>query len=323
MSWLDDFFGSRLSQEPGNSSEESDADQRMREHDQAIAQLRADRKLRQVLASQEAERASAPFDPLAPISADRLWTGIHPTPLAPLSYVDAPGPPNDPGLNPSDDWQKRGRDTAAMALSSLYPQYGAPPVAGTQPRNPSDTLQPIPSEQLWAGVRPTPLAGFSAQQVSGNTPIAMVSPVQSSGAQQNWVNPTGGNVRGCDPKWGCGDFGARRTGINGTYPHEGADYTAQPGQSVGSVVDGTVSRLGYPYGDSKYYRYVEITSPNGEVVKHMYVGPGVSVGAKVKAGDVIGTAQSLQPRYPGITDHVHIEIRKNNQLVNPESIIPK
>ena len=64
------------------------------------------------------------YDPPGPISHDRLWAGVQPAPLTPLR-----DPTNDAELNPSDDWQKRGRDTAAMALSILYPKGGPIPVA--------------------------------------------------------------------------------------------------------------------------------------------------------------------------------------------------
>src|SRR5436309_2653855 len=136
MSWLDDVFGSSPSQGPGNPLGEPDADRRMREHDEALAQLRADRKLNQLLARQEAERASAFFDPPRSIAPDPLWPGVHSEPFVPLNYLSAPfNPPNDTGFDPSDDWQKRGRDTAAMALSILYPQDGPIPVAASQPPN--------------------------------------------------------------------------------------------------------------------------------------------------------------------------------------------
>src|SRR5205823_3773593 len=59
MSWLADVFGSSPSQGPGNPLGEPGDDQRMREHNEALAQLRADRKLTQLLARQEADRTSA------------------------------------------------------------------------------------------------------------------------------------------------------------------------------------------------------------------------------------------------------------------------
>ena len=87
MSWLDDLFSSP-SQGPGNPLGERDADRRMREHDEALAQLRADRKLTQLLARQEADRASAFFDPPASTATDRLWPGVHSEPFVPLNYFE-------------------------------------------------------------------------------------------------------------------------------------------------------------------------------------------------------------------------------------------
>src|SRR5437762_14333858 len=88
MSWLDGLFSSP-SQGQGNSLGESDADRRMREHNEALAQLRADRKLNQLLARQEADRASAFFDPPPSIAPDRLWAGVQPAPLTPLNIAQA------------------------------------------------------------------------------------------------------------------------------------------------------------------------------------------------------------------------------------------
>src|SRR5256885_11466764 len=87
MSWLDDVFGSSPSQGPGNPSGEPDADRRMREHDEALAQLRADRKLTQLLARQEADRASAFFDPPAPTRTDQVSSGVPAAPDWVGNYV--------------------------------------------------------------------------------------------------------------------------------------------------------------------------------------------------------------------------------------------
>ena len=80
MSWLDDPFGSSPSQEPGGSPGELGADQAMREHDEALGQLRADRKLNQLLGSQAAERASTPFDPAVSTRTDQLLLGAPAAP---------------------------------------------------------------------------------------------------------------------------------------------------------------------------------------------------------------------------------------------------
>ena len=71
----------------------------------------------------------------APLSIpfDQLMASLSPPPLMPPNYAGVSGnPANDAGLNPADDWQKRGRDTAATALSALYPQNRPIPVAANQ-----------------------------------------------------------------------------------------------------------------------------------------------------------------------------------------------
>src|SRR5882724_9318162 len=114
----------------------------MCDHDEALAQLRADRKLTQLLASQEAERGSAASSARAP-----LWTGAQPTHQL-LKYGIVPfSSQYDAELNPADDWQQRGRDTAAMALSILYPQGGLTPVAAKQGPDAGDGFQLFPPRQ--------------------------------------------------------------------------------------------------------------------------------------------------------------------------------
>jgi len=134
-----------------------------------------------------------------------------------------------------------------------------------------------------------------------------------------FVNPTGGGIRGCDSQ-GCGEFGAPRDG----YAHPGADYVGTPGQSVVAVQGGTVTKVGYPYGDDLSYRYVEISGGDGIRSRQFYVNPaaGISRGAFVTAGQSIGTLQALGPRYPGITEHSHTEIHNDGRLINPATVIP-
>lgn len=88
-----------------------------------------------------------------------------------------------------------------------------------------------------------------------------------------------------------------------------------------SAVSGTVTRIGYPYGDDLSYRYVEIKTEKGYVVRHFYVEPseGLKVGDKAEAGRTeIGTTQDLDRRYEGITNHVHVEVRgPDGQIVDP------
>ena len=58
-------------------------------------------------------------------------------------------------------------------------------------------------------------------------------------------------------KFGSGYFGASRDG--GKRQHKGVDYAVYPGSLVYAHVGGTVTKLGFPYGDDLGFRYVQIT----------------------------------------------------------------
>jgi murein DD-endopeptidase MepM/ murein hydrolase activator NlpD len=122
----------------------------------------------------------------------------------------------------------------------------------------------------------------------------------------DFANPTGAAPRGHDA-FGDGEFGARRDG--GTRAHEGVDYIAQAGQAVRAPMSGYVTKIGFAYAGDTELKFVEITNPAlGYAARAFYVNPGVEVGQTVRLGQTIGAVASLQGHYPGITDHVHLEI---------------
>jgi murein DD-endopeptidase MepM/ murein hydrolase activator NlpD len=134
----------------------------------------------------------------------------------------------------------------------------------------------------------------------------------------DFMNPTGKGVRGHDA-FGEGEFGASRDG--GGRRHEGVDYIARAGQVVKAPMSGYVTKIGYAYaGDS--HRFVEISNPALKFeARVFYVDPSVKVGQTVHLGDSIGTMDSLQPRYAGITDHVHLEMYDRGQRIDCEKVI--
>ena len=115
-------------------------------------------------------------------------------------------------------------------------------------------------------------------------------------------------IRGRDSR-GEGRFGASRDG--GKRKHEGVDVEANSGSTATSTVHGTITRIGKPY-EKEPFRYVEVTTSDGFVVRHFYVLPNqnIRVGSLVKAGQTpIGTVQDLSIKFPGITNHIHIVMR--------------
>lgn len=118
--------------------------------------------------------------------------------------------------------------------------------------------------------------------------------------------------------WGSGAFGAPR----GERTHRGLDIVANPGEAILSPIDGEIVREAQPYEEDERYSGVLIRGTGawtGCEVKIFYVeGPHAGT---VRAGDPIGRAQDLAPKYEGITNHVHMEVRRNGELVDPSGYV--
>jgi murein DD-endopeptidase MepM/ murein hydrolase activator NlpD len=134
----------------------------------------------------------------------------------------------------------------------------------------------------------------------------------------DFMNPTGKGVRGHDD-FGYGEFGASRDG--GSRAHEGVDYIADAGQKVFAPISGFVTKIGFAYaGDS--HRFVEITNPALKFeARVFYVDPTVQVGDVVRLGAPIGKMDTLQHRYAGITDHVHLEMMDRGRRMDATRLI--
>ena len=113
--------------------------------------------------------------------------------------------------------------------------------------------------------------------------------------------------RGVD-QYGSGAYGAPR----GDHTHHGIDLCCTPGDPILSHVSGTITKYGYPYdpyGPKGRMRYVEVTDSERYRHRFFYVRILGHVGSAVRRGDIIGHAQNLQAIYPGITDHIHYEVK--------------
>lgn len=134
-----------------------------------------------------------------------------------------------------------------------------------------------------------------------------------------YANPTGHAVRGTDA-FGSGAHGAGR----GSRIHDGTDYITVPPQNVTAPISGRVSTISAPYRDTNALLGVQIDASNGTLCWVWYIAPATRiVGSLVRAGQtVIGTAQSLQARYAGITDHVHVRFHAaDGSRVDPATLI--
>ena len=117
-----------------------------------------------------------------------------------------------------------------------------------------------------------------------------------------------------EDRWGCGAFDAPR----GERRHRGIDIVANPDQALFSPITGRIVRVAEPYDDEPRYNGL-LMEGLGEwaglelklfYLDHFDLGP-------IKQGDPLGTAQDIAVRYPGITGHIHVELRREGQLIDP------
>jgi murein DD-endopeptidase MepM/ murein hydrolase activator NlpD len=206
-------------------------------------------------------------------------------------------------------WRSALAQTVGLVL--VFTPVAALAVAGKTPQGPGAQS---PMARLIKAVNP-----------KAALPAPMISKIVWNGLDidgdgaGDFVNPTGQAPRLHDA-FGDGEFGASRDG--GGRHHEGVDYTADADQAVAAPISGFVTKIGYAYGGDTTLKFVEITNPAiGYVARAFYVDPGVVVGEAVRLGQSIGTVASLQSHYPGITDHVHLELMKAGERLNAETLI--
>lgn len=132
----------------------------------------------------------------------------------------------------------------------------------------------------------------------------------------NFSPMTSGPTRRTDP-WGSGQYGAGR----GQRTHQGLDIVARPGEAIRCPIEGDVVREAHPYPNEPRFSGVVIRGKgvwSGYEVKVFYVN-GVFSG-DAKPGQVLGHAQDLSGRYPGITNHVHVEVRQHGRALSPNDL---
>ena len=132
----------------------------------------------------------------------------------------------------------------------------------------------------------------------------------------------GGYLRGCDENYGCGYFGASRPS-NSSGLHNGADYLFPTSvRLIYSPINGKVTKTnGQIYTNNPQYKYIEIKNERYEARLFYIQNLLVKNGDEVSAGQVLGTYHSLQETYPGIPDHVHLQLKRGGTLVDPEEIL--
>jgi leukocyte cell-derived chemotaxin-2 len=119
-------------------------------------------------------------------------------------------------------------------------------------------------------------------------------------------------------KYGDGQYGASRD--KGTRIHKGIDIIVQPEEKIYAPFDGDIVRQAVPYKDDIYSGIV--LKGSGEWLAHeikIFYVDGELSGHVIK-GQEIGKAQNLTIKYPGITNHIHFEVKVADEQIDPFEI---
>lgn len=171
----------------------------------------------------------------------------------------------------------------------------------------------------------TPITTVQTEATATTAPDAPTKPAQNAVATQGrepteptspkrlvTVRPTGGET--------VNSFAADHLAYNETTrdwrTHEGVDFRCEAGQAVTAAADGTVYTV---YEDKSYGMTVVVQHANGYTTHYANLSKEipVSVGDRVKAGQVIGTVGDTACVETALAPHLHFAVYKNNAPVDP------
>lgn len=103
--------------------------------------------------------------------------------------------------------------------------------------------------------------------------------------------------------------------------HKGTDYSAQNGEKVYAVSAGTVTDL---MNDTLYGKGVKLELDDGFTANYYGVksDENIAIGSVLNAGDIIGVVDSV-PCEKEKEAHIHLEIQKDGNYINPQTFLNK
>lgn len=151
------------------------------------------------------------------------------------------------------------------------------------------------------------LAGGS---IESNTPLLTKTSIEIA---KEIVKNQKSRVR---DKYGSGQYGSSRDA--GVRSHKGIDIIVAPGEKIYSPIKGNIIREAMPYEKDSTYKGIVVKGIgkwDGYELKIFYV-EGLFSGEAFEAQE-IGAAQNLTSKYPGITNHIHLEVKFQGVQVDP------
>lgn len=105
------------------------------------------------------------------------------------------------------------------------------------------------------------------------------------------------------------------------YMHRGVDFNAEVGTEVLAAIDGTITEIST--SDQLYGGIISIAHENNIVTVYRFIDPveGLSVGDKVKRGDVIAKVSAPTGIENEVGSHLHFEVYKSGELSDPENYL--
>lgn len=106
----------------------------------------------------------------------------------------------------------------------------------------------------------------------------------------------------------------------GSRKHYGVDFVVSKGQEVFAPEDGVLVRIAYPDANDLRKEGFLFKGNSGVEFKVFYCSPISSmIGDSISKGTTIAIAQSVSELYglPNMTDHIHVETRRDGSRFNP------
>lgn len=208
--------------------------------------------------------------------------------------------------------------------------------SGTLKQQNTDYNNDEGEEYLWSGESPDATvnkqdqnqskpSGSSQGQSSSQTPSTSESN-SSSGQNSQTKSPTSSKPLFILPVSGeiigefSGDTLVKDVTLGDWRTHNGIDIAAKKGESVLAASKGTIKDI---YDDSLWGTVMEIEFEGGYVGTYRLLGKNTTakIGQSVACGDVIGAVGDSAICENKLDSHLHFEVRKEGNLVDPKSLV--